>query len=133
MSQCADNYHFDITAWQGHYTNGRDMLEECLRIAFAEYDNGATYWSSHNKKRLVLYWRDPSGVNGAVAFMGATGPGVVTPLVRQWLSNAEYPKEPNHDGSNSKGWRIFNEDWAQVDGEPAAICAIEPAWLMHGK
>ena len=66
--------------------------------------------------------------------MAKTGPDTSAILVKQWLDDvAVYPEEPDHDGSNSKGWRLFNEKWGKVNDEDAAICAIEPEWLWHGK
>lgn len=33
-----------------------------------------------------------------------------------WLEQCTYPPEPDHDGSNEKGWRIYNNNnWKRVD------------------
>lgn len=139
MSQGADNFRFDITAWDGHYTD-RDMLTECLKIAFAAH-GPAVYWEEMSQakqntlfapKRLVLYWTNPVRPT-AHKLLSELGPEAVTSSVRAWLASAEYGPEPYHDGGNSKGWRIYNEAWGHVADQYEAICAIEPAWLMHGK
>lgn len=51
----------------------------------------------------------------------------------KWLEQQEYLNEPDHDGGNSKGFVMFNETWGNVDHDHSAICAIGPAWAMHGK
>lgn len=130
MSQCADNFRFDITAWRGHYKDGRDVLLDCMNLAFS--GQTATHWSA-TSKRLILFWIAPDQRFNAQALICKTSAAGMAPMVREWLAAAEYGPEPDHDGSNSKGWRIFNEAWGHVEGESYAICGIEPAWLMHGK
>lgn len=53
--------------------------------------------------------------------------------VRAWLEAVEYGPEPNHDGDNKKGWRVFNERYSHVSGLWQAFVAIEPVWLEYGK
>src|SRR5690349_24893058 len=43
-----------------------------------------------------------------------------------WLAEADYGPQPDHDGDNSKGWRIYNEAWGHVDNLWGAIVAIQP-------
>lgn len=54
-------------------------------------------------------------------------------MVWYWLESAEYEQEPDHDGSNIKGWRLFNEAWGQVFDDPYALVAITPEWALAGK
>jgi hypothetical protein len=56
-----------------------------------------------------------------------------TEFAWKWLQEQEYGDEPDHDGSNSKGFVVFNESWGQVGHSCGAICGIGPAWAMHGK
>jgi hypothetical protein len=51
----------------------------------------------------------------------------------KWLEQQDYGTEPDHDGSNSHGFVIFNDSWGHVGNDFAGICAIGPAWAMHGK
>ena len=46
---------------------------------------------------------------------------------------AEKFKDVDIDGSTSKGWRVFVEDWGHVDNHHTAICCISPSYLWHGK
>ena len=41
--------------------------------------------------------------------------------------------EPDHDGHNIICWRMFNEGWTHVAGNPYGIVCIEPDWAMYGK
>lgn len=50
-----------------------------------------------------------------------------------WLTtSADYGNEPDHDGDNGKGWRVYNENWGRV-GSFYGFVAIKPAWAMYGK
>lgn len=54
-------------------------------------------------------------------------------FARRWLAEADYGKQPDHDGDNGRGWRLYVEGWGHVDGHRNAIIAISPAWAMYGK
>lgn len=58
---------------------------------------------------------------------------IVTKLVWAWLETVAYGPQPDHDGSNGKGWRVFNEAWGHVAQERFAFCAIQPVWAMYEK
>lgn len=50
-----------------------------------------------------------------------------------WLEHASYGSEPDHDGDNGRGWRLYTEDWGHVAGEYQAFMAVKPEWAMYGK
>lgn len=50
-----------------------------------------------------------------------------------WLDAQDYGEEPDHDGSNHKGFILFNDAWGHVGGDHYAIVAIGKAWAMAGK
>lgn len=54
-------------------------------------------------------------------------------FARRWLAEAEYGKQPDHDGDNKKGWRLYNEAWGHVDSDHGAIIAVAPSWAAYGK
>lgn len=54
-------------------------------------------------------------------------------FARRWLEEADYGREPDHDGSNGKGWRIYNEGWGHVDNDHYGVIAVTPVWAMYGK
>ena len=51
----------------------------------------------------------------------------------RWLAEADYGKQPDHDGDNGRGWRAYVEGWGHVDGHHRAIVAISPSWAIYGK
>jgi len=53
--------------------------------------------------------------------------------VLDWLSATDYGPQPDHDGDNGKGWRVFCEGWGHVGGDYHAFVAIEPRYAMYGK
>ncbi len=123
-----DNFHFDMTSL------GAEKLKTALGLfdppgrKVVGYSVGDA--TTLGRKRLVLYWNDslaatklpfPMTLEQAAAF--AVG----------WLEHADYGREPDHEGSNSKGFRIYCEGWCMVGSDFAAFAAIEPAWAMHGK
>jgi len=55
-------------------------------------------------------------------------------FARNWLKTADYPNEPDQDGSNKKGFRIYSGDfWGHIEDCWAGICVVEPHWIMYGK
>jgi hypothetical protein len=55
-------------------------------------------------------------------------------FVYEWLKEAKYPIEPDHDGDNERGWRLYKESWGRVDKYGhGSVCAIEPMWIEYGK
>lgn len=135
----SDNFHFDLTGVS---------LPLCLQVAFAGRRK-ATGWAEvpipteaegspakiwgagrGTPKRLVFYWVAAEGVTPFPVPMTAEG---VEPIVRAWLETAQYGPEPDHDGDNDKGFRVYNEAWGHVGGMYQAFVAIEPIWLMAGK
>ena len=118
----SDNFHIDIV-------HGGD-LTDAMKIAFSGAPGGkAEAYAVHPKKGLVFLWGGKEGI--ALPFkLDAAG---AADFAKRWLAEADYGREPDHDGDNSKGWRIYNDSWAKVEGFSYSIVAVQPAWLMHGK
>jgi len=80
---------------------------------------------------LILCWSDspdtiplpyPLNANGAIGF------------VEGWLENAGDPgKEPDHDGDNKAGWRVFTGTWGHVSSYTYSVVAVQAIWAMYGK
>jgi hypothetical protein len=84
-------------------------------------------------KCLVLSWAsgdEEKHKSVLPAFMDCPA---ATSFAWNWLSRQEYGPEPDYDGSNEKGFLLFNETWGHVGGDHYAIVAIAPAWAMLGK
>ncbi len=55
-------------------------------------------------------------------------------FVRGWLKKkGDAGPEPDHDGDNGKGWRVFTDEWGHVGECSYAICGIQATWAMYGK
>lgn len=143
----ADNYHFDINGRE------RDAFERAMRFAFQEHAT-ATHYVAHQHPavndgvaRLVLFWSDPEGsVDATYAIAGHVAPlpypmtlESITAFVWGWLHQLEdeyYPKRSPiwTDVHYAKGWRVYNDTWAQVEGYGGySFAAIEPIRMMYGK
>jgi hypothetical protein len=147
-----DNFGIDITA------EGRASLEKALEIAFAHNCPGGTV--SHYKvvkfKRETRYYGEPKTTHHfsdlkehqdgiptllllwhegqeATEHLFAMDLAETLGFVNGWLNKVDFGKEPDHDGSNGKGWRVFTETWGRVAGYSYTVCAVQPAWAMYGK
>jgi hypothetical protein len=67
--------------------------------------------------------RLPSGMDSALA----------ADFAWSWLVEQDYGSQPDHDGSNHRGFILFNDAWGHVGGDSYAIIAIGSAWAMAGK
>lgn len=116
-----DNRTFDL------YLEGRKDFELAMKIACNHKAIGyeikeqtlILYWVKHEKMIPLLYEMEVDEVIG---------------FVWGWLERTS-PKEkqPDHDGDNEKGFRVYNEDWGHVDNKWEAFVAITPIWAMYGK
>lgn len=86
--------------------------------------------STDGTQTLVLLWHDerdatklpyPLTLDKAITFAA------------DWLTEADYGSEPDHDGDNQRGWRAFTDGWGHVVGHHCGIIGIQPAWAMYGK
>jgi hypothetical protein len=131
-----DNKVFDV--------NGReqDMLLDALKLVFKQCGTNTTCkgWFVTQKHGLVLTWYKDT--KSAPFPLGAgLSAEQVLPIVWEWLKSEEagktemegWDKDLDHDGHNTLGWRVFVEGWGHVADSSAAICAIKPAYMWHGK
>ena len=122
------------------------LLLHALTIAMSHShvaDKGCWGWGEHPEKGLILFAHPLSGRTKDLfpsnPFPTRLRLDQVVPMVKQWLSVQQYGREPDHDGSNSKGWHVFTESYGGIlltDGYQnswEAICAIKPVWIEHGK
>lgn len=122
----SDNFHFDITG---------ATLFDCLNIAWnGSPGRKATHWIIEEREgfpiRLILTWNE--GKN-TIPFPAPMTVEDCEPFIMAWLRTIEYGAQPDHDGDNSKGWRVYNESWGRIQNHTYSFVAIEPVWLMHGK
>lgn len=120
-----DNFNLDITA-----EDDSDLLA-ALKTAFRDIPRGRTaeFWA-FDQGALVFLWhnvpeegleisRFPVAINGDAAFY----------IARDFLrANPPAGKEPDIDGSCSRGFRLFTKC-----GTFYAICAVNAVWAHHPK
>ena len=100
----------------------------------------AKAWAFDKEKGLILLYLDfESGISKFPVPLNAEAAAEVA---WSWLTTSEDAKTVTcegddanlqHDGSNSKGWRIYNERWGHVGRFHGALCAVKPVYLWHGK
>lgn len=83
--------------------------------------------------RFVLFWADDE--RRMIGLPASLTAAEIFPMVEAWLEDvAIYPPEPDHDGSNEKGWEVYTDTWGHIDGIGwHAFLAIRPWWEMYGK
>ncbi len=53
-----------------------------------------------------------------------------------WLNNQpteKYEDYLDHDGSNGRGFKVYNEAWGHVAGSSYAFLGVLPVWAWYGK
>ena len=121
---------------------GRTAFDLAMRVAFTtEYDKEneeprkkASHYFEHPEKGLVFLWSEDKSVNSSKLPVALDWKGSAE-LAWQWLDEqptSKYQDYCDHDGSNSKGFKVYNEAWGHVISH-YAIIAIVPIWAWHGK
>lgn len=86
---------------------------------------------------IVLYRHKPSkpAPDEFIPFPAPMPANVIRLVVQEQLQMATYPREPGHDGTNKKGWRITSRVPRLENGPDVweAFCMIEPVWMEYGK
>lgn len=120
--------------------NGESLARLKLAMALADdYNEGDKRTRAKtvngfavNVGRLVFFQYDSD--KGMTPFPTPVSLDRAAEIAFDWLGAQEYSPEPDHDGSNSKGWRLWRDTWGRIDGYGhAAFVAIEPFWIEYGK
>ena len=83
---------------------------------------------------VFLRYKPDTAPEGYSAFPFPMDADGASDFAARWLAVAPYPKEPDHDGDNEKGWRFYNEAWGHVGKYGhCALIAVRPSWQMYGK
>ena len=107
-----------------------DMKEQ-FDMAFSIVFNGhqtATHYYITADGNFILFWAKVEGANPLPYPMQVEA---AREMVWEWLKNAAvYGPEPDHDGSNYKGFRIETGD---ADGKWQCIVRVQPCWAEYWK
>ena len=125
-----DNKRLDII------TEGRANFALAMRLACGNHRKTVAYLSGKYllADTLMLFWTLPKpNIHGACQLPHEMTCDEATEFAWGWLQHADYGEEPDHDGSNGKGFRVFNEAWGHVNNRYEIFCAIQSLWAMYGK
>lgn len=92
-------------------------------------------WAEHRDgtPTLILLWSHEQAP-GVMPLAFKMTPAHAIPFVKGWLENAADPgQQPDHDGSNGRGFYVFTEGWGHVAGMHYAIVGVQATWAMYGK
>lgn len=118
-----DNKRFDITS------EGKGDFDFAMRIAMSAWNKTIGYRVHEN--HLVLYWTERKEISILPYAMDADE---TIAFAWGWLQRAKpSTQEPDHDGDNERGFRVFSEAWGEVFNQYEAFVAITPIWAMYGK
>lgn len=135
-TKMSDNFKVEI------HSSGREHFETALTLAWKHAPGGyaITYAIDPDPNLgLVFFWSDTDKTVGEKATKIAPLPyrmnlKAAIEFAWNWLDTAEYPDEPDHDGSNSKGFVVSTGNhWGHIGGSHFAIVSVSPTWMMHGK
>lgn len=120
-----DNFRIDITAEM------QETLLDALTIAFRHNHGPARGYRVTPENGLIFLWLPvESNPKDVVARMTVSE---AADFAWQWLQEQDYGPQPDHDGDNERGFRIYCEGWGYVANDYRAICAVQPKWAMFGK
>lgn len=120
-----DNFHIDLTS--------EGDLTKPMEIAFRGYKTAEAY--AIDGKRLIFFWSShaDSAPKTLTRLPFKIPADAAADFAKRWLAEQDYGREPDHDGDNGKGWRLYTENWGRIGDWWGSIVAIEPAWACYGK
>lgn len=125
-----DNRHISVQS------EGRKAFDLAFQLLFDNAAGGkATHYFEDKDKGLVLCWYEDASKKTVKLPSALTWRGAAD-LAWNWLEEQDekqYRERLDHDGSNGKGFKVYNEDWGHVAGSSYAILAVLPVWAWYGK
>ena len=119
-----DNFDLFVIA------RGKTALTQCFSIAFETQGVKARGWYEDPDYGFVFLWSTPSSKKGAYPLPVPLSAEAAANMAWEWLAQAPYPKEPDLDGSVSKGFNAYTNQGALGD---YSILAVKPIWAHHHK
>lgn len=140
-----DNFHIDMVH------EGRGSFDSIISIVVGRSPGGkATHYRAHviepgdaidalgwyGEPRapwpiLVLYWHEDAG---ALPLPYELTAETAPTFAWDWLQQHPPPgPQPDHDGDNGHGWRVWTDSWGRPKDTTYGIVAVCPMWAMYGK
>jgi hypothetical protein len=124
-----DNRQIDI------YSEGESDFKLAMQLATSHWGNERKtvgYSIEQEGSIMVLYWTDKH--HKMIPLPYEMNTAEITSFVWGWLQKTKpLGQQPDHDGDNGHGFRIYNESWGHVMNRWEAFIAITPIWAMYGK
>lgn len=112
----------------------RDVhLREAVRMCFDAHKTAVAVVA--DERRIVLLW-SPVKAEGVHPLPFPMGHEAAADLLSRWFKQAEFGRQPDIDGSVSRGFRIQNSlpaYWVDYELGPYVICHLMPEWAEHHK
>jgi hypothetical protein len=121
-----DNFTFNVLG------EGRKMLDLMLQVIALGSGHDRAVGYRDDGQRLVFAW-SIEGTTGFTPLVAETPTVELGQTIELWLRQAKLTKEPDHDGDNQRGWRLYTGSWGHIDSDHHTYFAVEPAWMMYGK
>lgn len=94
-------------------------------------------WAKEPKPQRIVFYdnrhRDKPESEDQIALPFTLDAVGIADFAARWLAEVDYGKQPDHDGDNGRGWRVYVEGWGHIDSHWGAIVAVAPRWAMYGK
>jgi len=111
--------------------NGISLDRLKIALTLSSEDTATGYSIDKDNGRFILYRYTSS--DAMIPFPTPLSMNRCAELIWDWLQSSEYPREPDHDGDNKKGWLCYTEGWGHVNHDYRAFIAVEASWIMYGK
>lgn len=112
--------------------SGREAFKKACNLAFMDNSTAAAFNTSGNS--FILYWHDYAGTTALPYKMSEEAAEI---MIWEWLTkHAKYPKEPDIDGSVSKGFLIEAGHDRLYKGQELdryAMLKVTAVWAEHHK
>jgi hypothetical protein len=122
-----DNFKVEVRS------SGEEHFNIAFNLAMSSAAGGkAVSYKVTDKSGLILYWHESATGSSPLPYPMEVN--AARHFAWNWLSQAEFPPEPDQDGSNERGFIVGTGDfWGHVEESFYSIVFIKPDWQMYGK
>lgn len=117
-------------------SESREHFDLAMKIAWDNCSGGvAGFYSLDKELGMVFYWSCDSSSKKISPLPYKMNLTAAKEFVWNWLKATELDEEePDHDGSNNKGWLLqCGSDAKRLADSPYAFLAVKPVWQEYWK
>ena len=123
-------------------TDDRGSLVMVIKILQKWHKSVSHYRTGQDidgKPYLILMWWSDKKSTPLMAKMEEAE--AIADQIYAWLKTQDYGSEPDHDGSNHKGWRVTNKGpkikdglyYPEHDSSSYDVLCVSPHWIEYHK